>query len=49
MRSYLAQRILRQHGFESLSNLSGGYQLWNSCSEEMALLVKNEIEQVELV
>lgn len=45
MRSYLAQRILRQHGFENLSNLSGGYELWHNCAMEMALLV----EQVEMV
>jgi rhodanese-related sulfurtransferase len=31
LRGYLAQRILRQHGFENVLNLSGGYQLWRTC------------------
>ncbi len=34
-RGYLAQRILRQHGYHSVSNLSGGFKLWNACHEEM--------------
>ena len=31
LRGYLAQRILKQHGFNKVSNLSGGYFLWKSC------------------
>lgn len=31
LRGYLAQRILRQHGFNNVLNLSGGYQLWRTC------------------
>ena len=29
-RGYLAQRILNQHGYKDVFNLSGGYRLWNS-------------------
>ena len=35
LRGYLAQRILRQSGFENVFNLSGGYYLWNACTQEM--------------
>jgi len=35
LRGYLAQRILRQNGFENVLNLSGGYYLWNACTQEM--------------
>jgi len=34
LRGYLAQRILTQHGFTNNFNLSGGYQLWNTCMLE---------------
>jgi rhodanese-related sulfurtransferase len=34
LRGYLAQRILKQHGFESVSNLSGGYVTWKACVAE---------------
>jgi len=34
LRGYLAQRILKQNGFESVANLSGGYVLWKACAEE---------------
>ena len=34
LRGYLAQRILRQHGFNDIVNLSGGYQLWEVCNRE---------------
>lgn len=34
LRGYLAQRILKQHGFSQLKNMSGGYQLWKACTEE---------------
>jgi len=41
LRGYLAQRILLQHDFAQVFNLSGGYQLWNVCQKELALLPKN--------
>ena len=34
LRGYLAQRILRQLGFDSVSNLSGGYVSWKACVAE---------------
>jgi NADPH-dependent 2,4-dienoyl-CoA reductase/sulfur reductase-like enzyme/rhodanese-related sulfurtransferase len=34
LRGYLAQRILRQNGFEHVFNLSGGYYLWKTCVAE---------------
>ena len=37
LRGYLAQRILLQNGFESVSNLSGGYFLWKYCKAEIGL------------
>ena len=33
-RGYLAQQILKQHGFNT-ENLSGGYQLWKNCTNEI--------------
>ena len=32
LRGYIAQRILVQTGYEKVSNLSGGYQLWEACT-----------------
>ena len=37
LRGYLAQRILMQNGYTDTLNLSGGYQLWNTCTREIAL------------
>lgn len=34
LRGYLAQRILRQNGFDSVLNLSGGYHTWKTCSDD---------------
>ncbi|HLO38649.1 MAG TPA: FAD-dependent oxidoreductase, partial [Lacibacter sp.] len=34
LRGYLAQRILRQNGFNKVANLSGGYILWKACTSE---------------
>lgn len=34
LRGYLAQRILKQLGFDSVSNLSGGYVSWKACMAE---------------
>ena len=36
LRGYLAQRILLQNGFEKVSNLSGGFYLWNTCRNELS-------------
>jgi NADPH-dependent 2,4-dienoyl-CoA reductase/sulfur reductase-like enzyme/rhodanese-related sulfurtransferase len=36
LRGYLAQRILLQNGYNQVQNLSGGYQLWNAASKELA-------------
>ena len=33
-RGYLAQRILKQKGYSHVSNLSGGYRLWQACHSE---------------
>ena len=38
LRGYLAQRILRQSGFETVANLSGGYLSWKAAEQEMQLL-----------
>ncbi len=40
LRGYLAQRILKQSGFEQVYNISGGYKLWSICSNECKI-VKN--------
>jgi NADPH-dependent 2,4-dienoyl-CoA reductase/sulfur reductase-like enzyme/rhodanese-related sulfurtransferase len=37
-RGYLAQRILKQNGYDRTFNLSGGYKLWNNCAVESGLL-----------
>ena len=36
LRGYLAQRILKQNGFDRVSNLSGGYKLWCNTMAETA-------------
>ena len=41
MRGYLAQRIIVQNGFNSVFNLSGGYQLWKVCETELNLINSN--------
>jgi NADPH-dependent 2,4-dienoyl-CoA reductase/sulfur reductase-like enzyme/rhodanese-related sulfurtransferase len=40
LRGYLAQRILMQNGNTNTFNLSGGYQLWNTCIQEMTLSIQ---------
>jgi NADPH-dependent 2,4-dienoyl-CoA reductase/sulfur reductase-like enzyme/rhodanese-related sulfurtransferase len=37
LRGYLAQRILRQTGYEQVTNLSGGYLSWKAAHQEMEL------------
>ena len=34
LRGYLAQRMLKQNGFQHVNNLSGGYKLWQVCTTE---------------
>jgi rhodanese-related sulfurtransferase len=36
LRGYLAQRVLKQNGYNQVQNLSGGYKLWKSCISESA-------------
>jgi rhodanese-related sulfurtransferase len=43
LRGYLAQRILRQNGFNKVFNLSGGYQTWKVAAEESGILVKEPV------
>lgn len=43
LRGYLAQRILRQNGFEHVFNLSGGYRTWSVAAAESGLLVKKPV------
>lgn len=38
LRGYLAQRILRQTGYETVANLSGGYVSWKAANQEMQLI-----------
>ncbi len=38
LRGYLAQRILLQHGYDRVMNLSGGYKLWKACQAERDLI-----------
>lgn len=40
VRSYIAQRILKQNGFD-VTNLSGGYDLWKICQEGMVNTTKD--------
>lgn len=42
LRGYLAQRILRQHGYNEVYNLSGGFSLWNVANMEIELGKKLE-------
>lgn len=39
LRGYLAQRILRQNGYNKVANLSGGYILWKACTSEANRLI----------
>ena len=43
LRGYLAQRILRQNGYDDVANLSGGYYLWKTCTAEQTKLI-NQLE-----
>jgi NADPH-dependent 2,4-dienoyl-CoA reductase/sulfur reductase-like enzyme/rhodanese-related sulfurtransferase len=48
LRGYLAQRILMQNGNTNTFNLSGGYQLWNTCIQEMTLSIQKQ-NKIEIV
>ena len=37
LRGYLAQRTLKQSGYDKVLNLSGGYRLWTDCVRETEL------------
>lgn len=45
LRGYLAQQILKQNGFSKVSNLSGGYQLWETCTKEISKTKNLSISQ----
>ncbi|MCC6280926.1 MAG: FAD-dependent oxidoreductase [Saprospiraceae bacterium] len=49
LRGYLAQRMLQQNGYNNVVNLSGGYHLWEVCTAEKEILIKNDVKQVELI
>jgi NADPH-dependent 2,4-dienoyl-CoA reductase/sulfur reductase-like enzyme/peroxiredoxin family protein/rhodanese-related sulfurtransferase/TusA-related sulfurtransferase len=38
VRGYLAERMLRQHGFSEVSNLAGGYKTWHAVTNELDAL-----------
>ncbi len=42
LRGYLAQRMLKQNGYDKVLNMSGGYQLWENCSKETNLIAAGE-------
>lgn len=44
VRGYLAQRILKQNGYDKVFNLSGGYQLWEICNKEINQTPTHEIK-----
>ena len=45
-RGYLAQRILKQHGYNLIANMSGGYQIWDACTKEVE--ASKKVETLEL-
>ncbi len=49
LRGYLAQRILKQNGYNKVLNLSGGYQLWEICNKELFQTIGHEIKRPEPV
>lgn len=46
LRGYLATRILLQNGFNEVYNLSGGYRLWHSCTDEQEKSIRLERDSV---
>lgn len=48
IRGYLAERILRQHGFTDVYNLTGGYKTWHAVSNELDALEHPDHAQVAL-
>lgn len=47
-RGYLAQRILNQHGFKDVMNLSGGYTTWLASTNEMTIIERQTERVLEL-
>lgn len=47
-RGYLAQRILNQHGFKDVMNLSGGYTTWLASTNEMTIIERQTERILEL-
>jgi len=47
-RGYLAQRILEQHGFSKVFNLSGGYTSWNAVNAENRFLELKKDDGVKM-
>lgn len=45
-RGYLAQRILKQNGYNLIANMSGGYQIWDACTKEVE--ASKKVETLEL-
>lgn len=43
LRGYLAQRILRQSGYQEVYNLSGGFALWNVATTERAVASEKNV------
>lgn len=45
-RGYLAQRVLKQNGYNLIANMSGGYQIWDACTKEVE--ASKKVETLEL-
>ena len=43
LRGYVGERILRQHGFKNIRNLTGGYSLYSVANKERDIVDGNEI------
>ncbi|PKL22927.1 MAG: pyridine nucleotide-disulfide oxidoreductase [Spirochaetae bacterium HGW-Spirochaetae-4] len=48
LRGYLAERMLRQHGFADIYNLTGGYRTWHAVDNERDALLHPQEAQVAL-
>jgi NADPH-dependent 2,4-dienoyl-CoA reductase/sulfur reductase-like enzyme/rhodanese-related sulfurtransferase len=46
LRGYLAQRMLKQNGFDKVLNMSGGYQLWKTATTETGLAENKKKEAI---
>lgn len=45
LRGYLAYRILTQHGFKNVKNLSGGYKTWSVASAKPISVMENDTKK----